>query len=301
MTGWDDKKGDKKLEVQKFDRFSKLAKERLLSVLDDDEQVKEIDALYSRPEFDEEKKILTDVNNLGSMNGGVLAGVACFALLRLSPGRRRAAHIGVKLKGDANNPFNRSSKYQFDAPDGGRVPLSSSNFILRGFRLGLDIVFSTLVGLSASILLVDKDRMIKEASEIPLVQGRSLVSEQLCQDFSLEFQKYSRDSWDENHPALRHGGIDRSRKSDVTSLLEGFVANCKKRSIYEQKLRVEWGLRDDEPVVIPAPGVPKDILVTLDDLMGDQIVDDDGNDVRSKSDFDRYFEEDIFDDGYKKD
>ena len=307
MTRGGDNKSDRKLQVQIFDSFSKLAREKVLSALDDEEQVKKIDALYSRPEFSEERKMLTDMNNLGLMNG-VVAGIACFAFLRWSPGaiaryltRRRAADVGVQLKGDSNNPFNKPSKYQFDAPPGEHVPLSSPNFVIRGLRLGLDIFVSMSVGAWASILLIDKDRMMKEVSEIPLVQGRSLISEELCQDFSLEFKKYGRDTWDTNHPALSNGGRNGSRKSEFSSLVEGFVANCKRRSIYEQELRSERGLRDDEPVVIPAPGVPKDIFVTLDDLMGDRIVDENRYDGGNESDFDRYFEKDGFDNGYKKD
>lgn len=299
-----DKKTDKVLEAQIFDRFSKIAREKVLSSLDDEDKVKKIDSLYSGPDFNAEKKMLTEMNNLGLMNG-VMAGIACFAFLRWSPGaiaryltRKRAASFGFTPKGDANNPFNRSG-YQFDQPPGEQAPLVSPNFLIRGMRLGLDMFVSMSVGAYASLLLFDKDTMMKQASEIPLVQGRSLLSEELCHDFTVEFQKYSRDTWDANHPALTGGVRSDNKRSEFTSLIQGFVANCRRRSIYEQELRAEQGLREDEPVVVPAPGVPKDISVSLDDLMGDKI-EGSGSNGDDEFYFDKYFEEESFDVGPKK-
>lgn len=299
-----DKKADKALELQIFDRFSKIAREKVLSALDDEDKVKKIDSLYSGPDFTAEKKMLSDMNNIGLTNG-MMAGLACFAFLRWSPGaiaryltRKRAANSGLSPKGDANNPFNRSG-YQFDQPPGEQAPLASPNFLIRGMRLGLDVFVSMSVGAWASIILIDKDKLMRQASEIPLVQGRSLLSEELCSDFSVEFQKYSRDTWDPNHPAL-NGGVGGDSKTDFTSLIEGFVANCKRRSIYERELRVEQGLKDDDAVLIPPPGVPKDISVTLDDLLGNQI-EGGGSDEKDEFYFDKYFEEESFDVGPKKD
>jgi hypothetical protein len=307
--GGSDRKEAKKLEVEIFDRFSKIAREKVLSALDDEDKVKKIDALYSGPEFSAEKKMLANMNNIGLMNG-VLAGVACFAFLRWSPGaiaryltRKRAASAGfTQPRGDANNPFNRTG-YQFDQPPGEQAPLASPNFFIRGMRLGLDMFVSLSVGAWASVLLFDKDKMLREASEIPLVQGRSLLADELCQDFTVEFQKYSRDTWDSNHPALSGGNSNNGGKLQAfSSMVEGFVANCNRRSIYERELRAEQGLSEDDPVLIPAPGVPKDISVTLDDLMGDAIETSSSND-NGDGDFyfDKYFDEDSSFDGERKD
>ena len=144
--------------------------------------------------------------------------------------------------------------------------------------------------------------MLKEAADIPLIQGRSLISEELCGDFLQEFQKFNRDTWDPNHPALSGGeGNEVNTSTGFTSMVEGFVANCKRRSIYEDELRGEQGLREDEPVLIPSPGVPRDISVSLDDLMGDNI--DNIANKKSGDDefyFDTYFGEE-FQDEAKKD
>jgi hypothetical protein len=307
--GGGDKAPEKRIQMQIFDRFSKIAREKIMSALDDEDKVKKIDALYSHPEFDAERKMLTEMNNLGLMNG-IMTGIACFAFLRVSPGiiarfitRRRAASGSgfTPPAGDANNPFSKPTGYQFDASPGQQTPLSSPNFVIRGMRLGLDIFTSLLIGAYASVLLIDKDQLMKQASEIPLIRGRSLLSEELCAEFSQEFQKYSLDTWDANHPALNNGGShDSTKKSEFSSLVEGFVANCKRRSIYEKELRGEQGLRDDEPVVIPSGGVPRDITVTLDDLMEDKIegVNEDSRDEEFY--FDKYFE-DGFDESSEKD
>ena len=304
-----DRKPDKQLERQLYERFSKIVREKVLSALDNEVKVDKIDALYSNPEFNDEKKILTKMNDIGLMNGAV-AGIACFAFLRWSPGaiaryltrKRAASSAGMQSKGDVNNPFNRQSGYRFDQPPGEQAPLSSPNFVIRGIRLGLDLFVSLSIGAWSSILFFDREKMLKEAADIPLIQGRSLISEELCGDFLQEFQKFNRDTWDPNHPALSGGeGNEVNTSTGFTSMVEGFVANCKRRSIYEDELRGEQGLREDEPVLIPSPGVPRDISVSLDDLMGDNI--DNIANKKSGDDefyFDTYFGEE-FQDEAKKD
>lgn len=299
MTGGDGKKKtDKKLELQIFDRFSKIARQKITAALSDESKVKQLDALYSHPEFNEERKILTEMNSLGLTNG-ILSGIACFAFLRWSPGaisrfliRRRAASSGFGSKPpDLANPFHRPSSYQLEPPPGDQVTANAPNFIIRGLRLGLDIFVSMSIGAYASIFFIDKDRLMKQFSEIPLVQGRSIISEELCRDFSDEFRKYKRVTWDNNHPALSGGLGNGNEKSDFISGVEGFVANCRRRSIYEKDLRIEQGLKEDEPVIIPPPGVPRDIPVTLDDLMGDKIEGLPDNSNIEDFYFDKYFDE----------
>ena len=295
MTGGNEKN---KLEMQIFDRFSKIAREKVLGALDDENKTKQLDALYSHPEFNEERRILNELNNLGLANG-VMTALGCFAFLRWSPRaiskylmHRRAARSGSESSG-AHNPFSKtSSSYQFDPVPGQQGSAYEPSFVFRGLRLGLDIFVSMSIGAYASIFFVDKSKLLKQASEIPLVSGRSLLSEELCNDFSVEFKKYNRDTWDKNHPALTGGVANRNEKrTDFIMTVEGFVANCKRRAIYEKELRREHGLRDDEPVVIPSPGVPKDISVTLDDLIGDKLVDGEDNDESGEFYFDNYFDE----------
>ena len=55
MSDNSDRKPDKQLERQLYERFSKIAREKVLSALDNEDKVDKIDALYSNPEFNEEK------------------------------------------------------------------------------------------------------------------------------------------------------------------------------------------------------------------------------------------------------
>ena len=102
-------------------------------------------------------------------------------------------------------------------------------------------------------------------------KGRSLLSEELCEDFAKEFKKFNRRTWDENHPSLSSGGMPNDSNNDdgrhFRNTIQGFVANCRRRRLYEKEIRTERGLSDDFFVAIPPPGVPSDIAVILDDLL----------------------------------
>ena len=107
-------------------------------------------------------------------------------------------------------------------------------------------------------------------------KGRSLLSEELCGDFAKEFKKFDRRIWDENHPSLSSGGMTNNPsydddKREFRSTIQGFVANCRRRDMYEKEMRSErGGLGDDVYVSIPPPGVPSDIPVSLDDLLEEE-------------------------------
>ncbi|EED95009.1 predicted protein [Thalassiosira pseudonana CCMP1335] len=302
MAGSGNSPVDEKLQLQIFDRFSKIVKDKFTSY-GDGTKVSELDTLYKRPEFSAEKQILNDMNSFG-MSKGIMSGIACFAFLRWSPGvisrymmrKRSGVGSGAGFGSDsgAANPFTQSG-YKLDPPKpsmGYQGSASeSSNFVIRGLRLGLDIFVSLSVGAYASLLFLDKDKMMHQFSEIPLVQGRSLISEELCHDFSAEFQKYNPNTWDKNHPALSGSSGMNDEKSDFVGLIEGFVANCKRREIYEGELRREQGLREDEPVIVPSPGVPRDISVTLNDLLTDKIAGSEDNNDDGDFYYDKYFDE----------
>lgn len=99
-----------------------------------------------------------------------------------------------------------------------------------------------------------------------------MISEELCDDFAHEFRKLDRQIWDKNHPSLSGGEYANygDGGADFRNTIQGFVANCRRRAIYEEELRKERGLSDETagPVIIPPHGVPRDIPVSLDDLLG---------------------------------
>ncbi|KAL3827054.1 hypothetical protein ACHAXA_007561 [Cyclostephanos tholiformis] len=275
-------------DLEIFNRFSRIVREKFTGGDGSGggkDRIDRIDAIYGRPEFASEKRILNEMNGMG-LSRGMLSGVACFAFLRISPGmisrmlQRRAARGGWARGGDGDgiattpsNPFHRSSSsgYEFDSPNNGRPGL-----MFRLFRLSLDAFTSLCVGAYASLYFIDKDKLMRKFAEIPLVEGRSLLSEELCGDFAREFKKFDRRIWDENHPYLTSGGMpdnasNKDDKNEFRNAIQGFVANCRRRDIYEREIRIERGcLSDDVHVSIPPPGVPSDIAVNLDDLLEEE-------------------------------
>ncbi|KAL7469470.1 hypothetical protein ACHAXS_009725 [Conticribra weissflogii] len=298
---------ERRTEAEIFDRFSTIVKNKFTSYAEASRQsnskVNQLDILYKRPEFSAEKKILNDMNSNG-LSKGLLATLASFIFLRWSPGaisrqlrRRAAGSAGSGLGGSkAGNPFNNAGGYKLDPPASERIAGRTSSdlkekpgLFFQAVRLCVDTFVSLSVGAYASMYFLDSPKMMKQASEIPLVEGRSLLSEELCRDFSAEFQKYNRRTWDPNHPALSGSSGSGSNESNFKDLIEGFVVNCKRRSIYEEELRNEQGLTENDAVVVPSPGVPRDISVSFDDLFDNK--SEESKFVDESDDFfDKYFD-----------
>ena len=119
----------------------------------------------------------------------------------------------------------------------------------------VDIFLSVMIGCSATVFLTDPDRLRDDLSALPLVRGRSLVSDDLCGDFVREFRKHPEELW-------RHGKI-RETEPNIVAIHE-FVLNCGRRRAWEKKRREERGMAPSDPVIVPEPGVPNDIEPDLD-------------------------------------
>lgn len=291
-------KGNKETELEIFNRFSRIIREKFTSLTDDGnnggaDKLNQLNERYKQPEFIAEKRILDEMNSMG-LYKGVMCGLSCFAFLRFSPGMisrilRRRAGGGLEQGQGPVNPFNQTS-YKFDTP-----AMQKNNErpgpIFRMVRLALDTFVSLSIGSWASLYFIDKDKMMKQFTELPLIEGRSLLSEELCGPFTREFQKFDSQVWDKNHPSLTGGNHTTDvGDSDFRNTIQGFVANCRRRAIFEEELRKERGLRGSDIVVVPSSGVPRDISVSLDDLLGEKESEtegarDDGDDY-----FDTYFD-----------
>ncbi|KAL7534619.1 hypothetical protein ACHAWF_004889 [Thalassiosira exigua] len=295
--------GKKNNEVEKevFNRFSRIVKEKFTAIADGaggQAKMNKLDVVYAQPEFNAEKGKLNDMNQLG-LPQGVMCGIATFAFLRWSPGAisrmlQRRAGAGVGASEGIASPFAKAPGYKFDAPPGQPI-IERPSLFFRSVRLTLDLFVSFSLGAYASLYFVDKNKMMKTFTDLPLVEGRSLLSEELCEDFAREFRKFDREIWDKNHQSLSGGGETiEDGEHDFRNTMQGFVANCKRRAIYEGEIRKERGLGDSEPVVVPSPGVPRDISVSLDDLLGNGEFG--GNDDSGEGDgehfYDTYFDSD---------
>ena len=172
------KRGNNDSEREIFQRFSLIVKEKLTSIADNADngggKMKQLDTLYQRPEYDAEKRILNEMNNMG-LGKGMLAGLGCFVFLRWSPGagarilRRRA---GLGRASEPVSPFRSSSGYQLDPV----APAAESNarrpgLLFHFFRLTLDTFVSFSVGAYTSLYFIDKQKMMKQFADIPLVEG----------------------------------------------------------------------------------------------------------------------------------
>uniref|UniRef100_A0A7S4MT16 Uncharacterized protein n=1 Tax=Odontella aurita TaxID=265563 RepID=A0A7S4MT16_9STRA len=108
----------------------------------------------------------------------------------------------------------------------------------------IDLVLSLVIGCSGAFFLLDIDRMRDDFSRIPLVKGRSLLSEELCADYSRESYRFS-------------SVMNKPKQDDPTiDAIREFVSNCQRRAIYEDQLRKERTLTSSDPVSVPWPGVP---------------------------------------------
>ena len=97
--------------------------------------------------------------------------------------------------------------------------------------------------------LTDFKKVQEGFSKVPLVEGRSVVSEALCPDFIKAYHSIQSKGFDWYKSYYEYSQIGH---------ISTFVLNCKKRKAYEEELRLEQGLDQNQPVCIPSPGVPFD-------------------------------------------
>jgi len=205
-------------------------------------------------EYAAERQVLMQVNNIG-LREGVIAGLATFITLRKAPGiiaryvARRSARqypsggsgSGSTYKLDSPNPF-QANQTERGGPSSSSSSSSLGMVFLRAVRFTLDVIVSLTVGASTSFYFTDQDYMLSQIANVPLVEGRSLVSDEFCTDMIHQFNKVPPEVWrDTQNPALIS--------------VRTFVKNCQYRQSYEEKLRHDYQLQPKEPVSIPAPGV----------------------------------------------
>lgn len=267
--------------------------------------------------YEMEDKILDEASQYEwtAIKNSVLFGLGCgvttFGLLRW----RRSGGLGLSRYASKS-----SGGYRFDnAPSTSyqqyNVPKSSG--------LLLHTTLSTILASGISILAIESDIFYPQTAsngnsetitpppqwispQVPLVPGRSMVSDLLCEPLTKEFRNFPRELWQSgnsrgfengynNHIALYANGgwkdskyYDSNPNAGVVSLgeksgdsysdrkgvyeklvldnLQGFIINCERRARYEKKLRRARGSARGSPVVIPRDGVPADEDLELDDI-----------------------------------
>ena len=127
-------------------------------------------------------------------------------------------------------------------------------FILRAVKLAVDAFASVTVAMFASTQFADRTKLLRDMADIPLVEGRSLISDELCDDFVDVYRSIPKRTWD------RYEGT-----VDTLDAIGKFVRNCMRRRIVEEELRRESGGGNDahKGLEIPSPGVPRDLEVNI--------------------------------------
>jgi hypothetical protein len=168
---------------------------------------------------------------------GVCTTVALFASFRIS----KFTGALSKAKTGAYQFENLQKKPKQQASDALSIPI--------------DILLSLLVGASTALFLTDEVKMQNDLANIPLVKGRSLVSEELCSDFIREYNRLPKQSWS--------SGNDAENRS--LNAIGNFVGNCQKRNRLVLHRRND-GLELEEALKIPDPGV----LQNLSDITSEE-------------------------------
>ena len=129
----------------------------------------------------------------------------------------------------------------------GNKPNFKESRALRPFSILFDGLLSAAMIGTVWMLATDKHKLYDTASDIPLIEGRSDISDKLCSDFIAQYNSIRPEFWKEY-------------TDDGLSAIQEFVANCRKRQAFERRLRRDSGMGPNDPVSIPSGGVPRDFL-----------------------------------------
>lgn len=206
-------------------------------------------------DYNEERKVLMSINNFG-LGEGALVGISTFIVLRRGP------QLILRLlnsRSSRGGGVGGGGGYKLDRPGGNspfqQNPNQQQSFrfnVLGGMKLALDVFVSVLMAGTASFSVLDEEKLVNSVASVPLLEGKSVVSDEFCTTLQQEVAK--------QNPAV-------FAKAD-SAYLKGmfmFSKNCSKRQSYESKLREEYGLSPNESVAIPPGGVPPDYAVLDDD------------------------------------
>jgi hypothetical protein len=251
---------------------------------------------------DEEKKIISNLSGMG-LKEGMAAGIVTFIVLRKGPvhigrwvRRRQLAQYqqypsspssspqtppfsstnsngGYKLSDPrmaTNNPFQRAANKQ-------EFPRSGS-LVVRSIWFVFDATLALMMGASTSMAYTDTDLIREQIVDMPLVPGRSLTSDALCDPVVEELTKVKA----EKNPAyIRLQKLNQDgAQTPASYYLDGivkFCENCERRRYMETRIRQEKGLEKAYPVEIPRPGVSRNGPRLVVDIVGEEkVVNSDG-------------------------
>jgi hypothetical protein len=278
------------------------------------ERMKNLDSLYMSPSYSAEKKMITKISNDG-MAKGLAVGLLTFSFLRIGP-RVMNRYLNRSYSRSSSSTGGNSTSgggpggYQFDIRNTNNMTKLNQNFnsnsnqqqqniprpgiFIRSIKFCLDITVSLSLAMYGSAYFMDTKKFFENVSNIPLVEGRSMISDELCDDFIDVYRAIPKKTWDKYSRDNGNGNSDSDagdkRASDGLKLISSFVKNCLRRQIVEQEILNQQqafgtafnstgddhdGIDNDndrdmhhnranrQHVEIPPPGVNKDIEVEI--------------------------------------
>jgi hypothetical protein len=253
---------DEEEEEELLDRFYGVAAEKLGRM---DRQSEETGIEFQHGV--KESLVIDQMQDMG-LYEGIAAGVLTFIILRRGPliiGRYVQKSRMQQENSIRNTGFSNSSYQLSDPNPTNRLQQTLNpkyprprNVFLRGIWFCFDATVSLIVAASVTSMYTITEQLRNQIAELPLIEGRSLVAESLCDDLAAELQAVQaegnrayrrlrkRDAQNEDHAAFYMEGVEK------------FVENCQRRNAMERRLRQEQGLGPHDHVEILPPGVPRD-------------------------------------------
>ncbi len=112
-----------------------------------------------------------------------------------------------------------------------------------------------MFGFIAWSLTVDKKKVFDSLADVPLIGGKSEISNSLCTDFIDTYKQIRPRFWKEH-------------KDDSVVAIAKFVQNCEKRHLYQKQIGREMGLASGtglKDIELPS-AVPDEYIQDVDEL-----------------------------------
>ena len=225
---------------------------------------------------------------------GIVIGIAAFSSFRYGPN-----YLIKRFGGE------KKVRALMEAEEASRNGSSMTWALKKGFALGMEVFFGVWAGVrgytmaSKELLPYSSNTwsrtnsndqtkhhnksMFDEISRIPLVEGRSIVAETICEEWiDVAYNKVPNSFWkvvktenDKSNdlqesimPNILNTSDNKIRLADPRAwkAIADFAINCQKRKKFTDELRKkkDCGNDDKDYLVLPSPGVPSNIVLDKD-------------------------------------
>eukprot|EP00593_Proboscia_inermis_P007050 CAMPEP_0171312410 /NCGR_PEP_ID=MMETSP0816-20121228/22657_1 /TAXON_ID=420281 /ORGANISM="Proboscia inermis, Strain CCAP1064/1" /LENGTH=278 /DNA_ID=CAMNT_0011797759 /DNA_START=156 /DNA_END=992 /DNA_ORIENTATION=- len=185
-----------------------------------------------------------------ALAGGIVIGLAAFASIRHGPS------FIVRSFGTEKNAASLLKSENLSRKD--------SKYFLRSFvRLSVEGAFGAWAATKTYAAVSrygSSNDVYDEIGRIPLISGRSVLSDGLCQEWIVAHKEIQSDFW--KTVASEDRREAQLRDPRAWKAIHSFAENCFKRRAYEKDHRTKNGMKDDDPVNIPSGGVPSTISIS---------------------------------------